>query len=93
MTPQYRLVYSPRDQPKLVGLEPWVVPYFDISLLRSWVRDCEAFHGDQCTSSLPSDTQTCKFSLFVVLESAYGFRPHLFHGFAVAWDLVINGQC
>ncbi len=70
VTPQYSLVYSPGGQSDLVRIEPWEVPYFDIALLRSWVRDCEMFHGDQCTRFLASDMQICEFLLLVVLDFA-----------------------
>ncbi len=63
VTPQYCLIYSPGERSELLGIEPWEVPYFDISLLLSWVRDCEIFHGDQCTDFVMSDIETCEFPI------------------------------
>jgi len=76
VTPQYCLEYSPEDRPELVRIEPWEVAYFDFSLLRGWVRDCEIFHGYPCNSFTASDTQTCKHSLSSSIVSCEASHKH-----------------
>ena len=48
LTPQFCLYYSTGAAPCLVCIEPWEVPFFDISLLRTWLQGCESVHGSQC---------------------------------------------
>ncbi|KAI1338760.1 HET-domain-containing protein [Xylariaceae sp. FL0016] len=48
ITPQLKMVYEAGAKPKLCKLEPWNVPYFDTSILRSWVQCCEQVHGVSC---------------------------------------------
>lgn len=48
MTPQFCLYYSTSAAPHFASIEPWEVPFFDISLLRTWLQGCERVHGSQC---------------------------------------------
>lgn len=48
MTPQFCLYYSTGESPCFTHIEPWEVPFFDVPLLRTWLRGCETVHGSQC---------------------------------------------
>jgi hypothetical protein len=48
MTPQFSLHYSSGDGGRLIGIEPWEVSFFDVSLMKTWLRGCEDLHGNQC---------------------------------------------
>jgi hypothetical protein len=51
MTPQFCLRYSTGDSPHLSSIEPWEVPFFDLSLVRTWFQGCEDVHGSQCVGN------------------------------------------
>ncbi|KAK3328252.1 heterokaryon incompatibility protein-domain-containing protein [Cercophora scortea] len=52
ITPQFALRFSgvqgSPGPPQLISIEPWEVPFFDISLLRTWLRGCEEVHHREC---------------------------------------------
>lgn len=48
LTPQFCFHYSADVKPHLTGIEPWEIPFFDVSLLRTWLQGCEAVHGSSC---------------------------------------------
>jgi hypothetical protein len=54
MTPQFCLRYSTgdHDSPHLSSIEPWEVPLFDISLVRTWLQGCEDVHGSNCVGNV-----------------------------------------
>ncbi|CZR65787.1 uncharacterized protein PAC_15687 [Phialocephala subalpina] len=64
MTPQFYMQFSKgffqfRVQ-SLISVEPWEIPFFDVSLLKMWTRGCNSIHGTKCveisgvvTSRLP----------------------------------------
>jgi hypothetical protein len=49
--PQVLFVYS-KSNSHLVSVQPWETPFFDIALLREWVRGCADLHGEQCRKNL-----------------------------------------
>jgi hypothetical protein len=61
--PQFCLVYSQGPQSELVSIEPWEVPYFDVSLLRDWLRDCENLHQGQCVAFQVNPAETGTLSI------------------------------
>ncbi|KAI0539497.1 heterokaryon incompatibility protein-domain-containing protein [Xylaria digitata] len=48
ITPQFRMTYSNNDAPVLIGIQEWVVPFFDTKLLSCWLESCEEQHAGQC---------------------------------------------
>ena len=48
MNPQISLHYSSGDGARLIEIEPWEVSFFDVSLMKTWLRGCEDLHGNQC---------------------------------------------
>jgi len=49
VTPQFCLWYSTVEElPHLISIEPWEVDFFDVSLLKTWIKGCEKAHGQEC---------------------------------------------
>ncbi|KAL7624540.1 hypothetical protein AAE478_006107 [Parahypoxylon ruwenzoriense] len=48
ITPQFKMKYSNEKTPILCGIERWEVPFFDINVLRGWLKHCDDTHGPQC---------------------------------------------
>ncbi|KAH9211708.1 heterokaryon incompatibility protein-domain-containing protein [Leptodontidium sp. 2 PMI_412] len=48
LTPQLCFNYSADGTPHLTSIEPWEIPVFDVSLLKTWLRGCETVHGSLC---------------------------------------------
>lgn len=53
ITPQVSLRYLEDPPLGLVGVEPWEVPSFDVSLLRSWLQGCAKVHKGLCFERAP----------------------------------------
>ncbi|KAI1390054.1 heterokaryon incompatibility protein-domain-containing protein [Hypoxylon trugodes] len=47
-TPRFKMTYSNDEAKALVGVEEWDVPFFDVNLLKSWLKRCEDCHGSLC---------------------------------------------
>lgn len=62
-TPRFCLHYSNKNNKKavsrLVGIEPWETPYFNIAVLRAWIRGCEAVHAE----CVHNDRRNCKLHI------------------------------
>ncbi|KAI0971310.1 heterokaryon incompatibility protein-domain-containing protein [Xylaria arbuscula] len=48
ITPQFKFIYSSDNAGILTGIQDWDVPFFDIQLLRGWLRRCEDNHDGKC---------------------------------------------
>lgn len=70
LAPRFCLRHTKSSSTRLVGIEPWETPFFDISLIKSWIRKCDSFHtllarhpghraGD--SSSESSNSSGCRF--------------------------------
>lgn len=57
MTPQFRLRFRLTGAHKMLrSVEPWEAPFFDISLLKQWIRDCTERHGAACKGKIRTRT-------------------------------------
>lgn len=57
LTPRFLFRYSNMtDVVMLVNIELWETPYFDVSIIKTWVQGCEALH-EKCTYK---DEAPCK---------------------------------
>lgn len=68
MSPQLQLFYSKAQKPRLVKIEPWEVPFVDISLLRTWIRACEDIHGNSCAGGIDGFCDVCTLSSYQITE-------------------------
>lgn len=50
ITPQFKMKYSNEEKPALCGIEGWETPYFDVEVLRNWLKHCDDVHGTQCVA-------------------------------------------
>ncbi|KAI1311985.1 heterokaryon incompatibility protein-domain-containing protein [Xylaria venustula] len=48
ITPQFKFIYSSDGTGLLTSIEEWDVPFFDVQLLRGWMRRCEDNHAVKC---------------------------------------------
>ncbi|KAM0420898.1 hypothetical protein ACHAPT_011287 [Fusarium lateritium] len=65
VTPQFCLRYqNSGTHTSLKSVEPWEVPFFDVSLLKQWVRGCTKLHGAECKSNIQTQ----------IAELPQGFR-------------------
>ncbi|KAF8856756.1 hypothetical protein BDZ45DRAFT_745076 [Acephala macrosclerotiorum] len=48
MTPQFCLNFSKFLFQHLIDVEPWEIPFFDVTLLKLWIRGCDSIHGTKC---------------------------------------------
>ncbi|KAI0886160.1 HET-domain-containing protein [Annulohypoxylon maeteangense] len=47
-TPQFVMKYSNEATPVLCDINEWEIPFFNIQVLRDWLRHCDEYHGKQC---------------------------------------------
>ncbi|OTB04631.1 hypothetical protein M426DRAFT_320746 [Hypoxylon sp. CI-4A] len=47
-TPQFEMRYSNQSPPVLLGIDEWEVSFFDIEMIKGWLRHCDDAHGIQC---------------------------------------------
>lgn len=47
MTPQFCLRHSRSKPTTLVAVDPWEIPYFDTTLLRTWIDTCDGIHAHE----------------------------------------------
>lgn len=55
MTPLFRMVHSTTTKPFLCRIEDWEVPYFNIDLIKGWMKRCDIDHGKQCMGLVNND--------------------------------------
>ncbi|KAI1381064.1 HET-domain-containing protein [Hypoxylon crocopeplum] len=48
ITPQFKMKYSNEETPALCGIEEWEIPFFDVGVLKGWLKHCDEAHGAQC---------------------------------------------
>ena len=56
LTPQFSLRYSMGEDSRLETIKPWDIPYFDVSLLKKWVKGCEEVHTGLCDDGVGGKT-------------------------------------
>jgi len=57
VTPQIMLRYTYMSlHQRLVSVEPWETSYFDISMLKKWIRACDRSHGQICSGEVKYQT-------------------------------------
>lgn len=50
MSPQLSFIYSRGGTVKLIEVGLWENPFFDVELLKTWLKGCEAIHDNRCLS-------------------------------------------
>ncbi|KAI2463197.1 hypothetical protein F4781DRAFT_437688 [Annulohypoxylon bovei var. microspora] len=51
-TPQFTMKHSSEMTPVLCGIEEWEIPFFNVRVLRSWLKHCDDHHGKQCIDDM-----------------------------------------
>jgi hypothetical protein len=58
MKPRFCLRYTTSSPVRLVSLEPWDHPFFDIGLLRQWIHTCEDIHEEQAIAPVKGTSKS-----------------------------------
>ncbi|KAF3767467.1 hypothetical protein M406DRAFT_69611 [Cryphonectria parasitica EP155] len=94
MTPQFCLRHARSKPTMLIGVDPWEVPYFDTSLLRSWIHTCDGIHGhekiiqDAGTGPLPPDFRVIDVERMKVTRPV---EPRGFVALSYMWQTTTYG--
>ncbi|KAK4197348.1 heterokaryon incompatibility protein-domain-containing protein [Triangularia verruculosa] len=89
ISPQFRVHYSKGERPRILGIKPWEARFFDVSLLKTWIKGCETVHGSSCSRDdksvveLPSDFRLIDIQSMAIVKP---LKPVRFAALSYMWQ-------